>query len=112
MRAPHLNRALVLEAPLRAGDGAGGYIRDWQVRGVLWAEIKAGMGREAAAFAATVSRVPYRITVRAAPHGAASRPVAGQRFREGSRVFQINAVAESDSRARYLTCFATEETAS
>lgn len=112
MTAPHLNRPLVLEAPLRAGDGAGGYIRDWQVRGVLWAEIKASTGRETADFAATVSRVRYRITVRAAPHGAASRPVAGQRFRDGDRLFQITAVAERDSDARYLTCFANEETAS
>ena len=112
MTAPHLNRALVLEAPVRNGDGAGGYIRDWQVKGVLWAEVKAGTGREIAAFAASVSRVPYRITVRAAPHGAPSRPVAGQRFREGDRVFQINAVAESDAQARYLVCHAEEETAS
>lgn len=112
MKLPHLNRPLVLEAPLRAGDGAGGYIRDWQVRGVLWAEVTAGTGRAAADFATTLSRVPYRITVRAAPHGAASRPVAGQRFRDGDRLFQITAVAERDSHARYLTCFATEETAS
>lgn len=112
MSAPHLDRALVLEAPLRVGDGAGGYVRDWQVKGVLWAEVKSGIGRETAAFAVTVSRVPYRITVRAAPYGAPSRPVAGQRFRDGDRVFQINAVAECNAQARYLTCFAEEETAS
>ncbi|SFR41606.1 phage head-tail adaptor, putative, SPP1 family [Yoonia tamlensis] len=112
MKMPHLNRALVLEAPTQVSDGAGGYIRQWEPLGVHWAAIKPGSGRETAAFAATVSRVPYRITVRAAPHGAASRPVAGQRFREGNRFFEITAVAEHDADQRYLTCHATEETAS
>jgi hypothetical protein len=55
--------------------------------------------------------VPYRITVRAAPYGAPSRPAAGQRFREGTRIFQINAVAEQGVDALFLTCFAEEETA-
>ncbi|KJZ20330.1 phage head closure protein [Loktanella sp. S4079] len=112
MKAQRLNRALVLEAPQQVSDGAGGYIREWQPLGILWAAIKAGTGREAAAFAASVSRVPYRITVRAAQEGAASRPVAGQRFREGNRVFNITAVAEQDADARFLTCHAVEETAS
>ncbi len=112
MRLPYLNRSLVLEAPLRVGDGAGGYVHDWQSMGVLWAEVKAGSGRETASSATTVSRVPYRITVRAAPFGAASRPVAGQRFRAGARIFNINAVAEQDAHAQYLTCHAEEETAS
>lgn len=112
MKAPLLNRSLVLEAPLRVGDGAGGYVSDWQPLGVVWAEVKPGTGREAAAFAATVSRVPYRITVRAAPYGAPSRPLAGQRFREGDRIYNINAVSERDAQAHYLICHAEEETAS
>lgn len=111
MSAPRLNRALILEAPVRAGDGAGGFVRDWVQVGVLWAELRAGSGRETAAFAAAVSRVPYRITVRAAPFGAPQRPVAGQRFREGVRIFKITAVAERGAQAQYLTCHAEEETA-
>ncbi|WP_106744059.1 head-tail adaptor protein [Yoonia maritima] len=112
MKAPRLNRAFVLEAPLQVSDGAGGYVREWQPLGIHWATVKAGSGREAAAFAATISRVPYRITVRAAPQGAQSRPVAGQRFREGNRIFNITAVAEQGSDGRFLTCHALEETAS
>lgn len=111
MRSPQLNRSLVLEAPLKVADGAGGYTRNWEPLGVLWAEVKAGSGRERAETAATVSRVPYRITVRAAPHGAPSRPVAGQRLREGSRIFQIFAVSDWDVNAAYLTCHAEEELA-
>ena len=111
MSMPQLNRSLVLEAPVKLADGAGGYTRNWEPLGVLWAEVKAGVGRERAETAATLSRVPYRINVRAAPYGAPSRPVAGQRFREGSRVFAIYAVAEKDAQAAYLTCFAQEEVA-
>ncbi|MFQ1700663.1 head-tail adaptor protein [Loktanella agnita] len=109
MSRPNLNRSLTLEAPLRAGDGAGGFVSDWQALGILWAEVKPGSGRETAAFAATVSRVRYRITVRAAPYGAPSRPVAGQRFREGTRVFAIQAVSERDADPHYLVCHVEEE---
>ncbi len=109
---PHLSRSLVLEAPVHVSDGAGGYVRDWQPLGVLWAEVKAGSGRETAAFAVTVSRVPYRVVVRAAPVDAPSRPVAGQRFREGARIFNIHAVAEKGTEGRFLTCHVEEEVAS
>ena len=109
MSTPQLNRSLVLEGPVKMADGAGGYTRDWETLGVLWAELKAGAGREKAEIAATLSRVPYRITVRAAPYGAPSRPVAGQRFRDGTRVFNIHAVAEQGVHGVYLTCHAEEE---
>jgi len=109
MTAPQLNRSLVLEGPVKMADGAGGYTRNWEPLGVLWAEVKPGPGREKAETSATLSRVPYRITVRAAPYGAPSRPVAGQRFRDGARLFEIYAVAEKDLRATYLTCHAQEE---
>lgn len=111
MTAPQLNRSLVLEAPVKLADGAGGYSRTWEPLGLLWAEVKAGTGRELAASAATLSRVPYRITVRAAPDGAPSRPRAGQRFRDGNRIFPILAVAERGVQAQYLTCHAEEEVA-
>ncbi len=112
MKGPYLNRALTLETQMQVPDGAGGYTRDWQSIGVVWAEVKAGSGRETAAFAVTVSRVPYRIVMRATAYGAPSRPVAGQRFREGDRIFHINAVAEKGHDGRFLTCHAEEEVAS
>ena len=57
----------------------------------------------------TTSTVSWRITVRAAPYDSPSRPKPEQRFRAGSRIFRIVAVAEADHSARYLTCFAQEE---
>lgn len=106
-----LNRLLTLEALLRTPDGAGGYLETWVSQGTLWAELKAGSGNEAQGAGVSLSRTRYRITVRAAPFGAPSRPKPEHRFREGARVFRILSVAEADTAARYLTCLATEEVA-
>jgi head-tail adaptor len=111
MRPPHLNRALVLEAVLRNPDGAGGYVETWSALGTLWAAFNPGSGSDVPGEEQILGAVRYRIAVRAAPSGSASRPKAGQRFREGDRVFPILAVAEADPAGRFLTCFAREEVA-
>lgn len=109
MQPMRLNRALVLEEAQSVPDGAGGFSETWVTLGTLWASVKAGAGRERAAEFITLSTVPYRITVRGAPEGAASRPKPNQRLRDGGRIFRIVAVTEMDASARYLVCFATEE---
>ena len=109
MNVTQLTRQLVLEEPQRVEDGAGGFSVAWAPVGTVWAEVKAGAGRERAGELVALSTVPYRITVRAAAVGAPSRPKPEQRFREGERLFSILAVAERDPGARYLTCFAHEE---
>ncbi len=107
----NLNRKLVLEAPQRAPDGAGGFSETWIQLGTLWAEVKARTGRETLGEAVSLSNTGYRITVRAAEFGAPSRPAPEHRFRDGSRIFRILAVAEQDCNGRFLTCFADEEVA-
>lgn len=107
MSAPRLNRPLVLETSVRVADGAGGFAESWAALGQVWAELRPGSGREAGGEEVTLTQVPYRITVRAAPQGNERRPRAGQRFRDGARVFSILAVTERDD--LYLTCFAREE---
>lgn len=109
MSGPRLNRRLTLESPERVADGLGGYSEGWTALGVLWAEVTARSGRETSAVGAPVSRVGYRIVVRGAPVGHVKRPKVDQRFRDGSRIFPIRAVAEQDSAGRYLVCFADEE---
>jgi head-tail adaptor len=104
-----LSRALVLEGTQRVADGAGGFAETWTALGTLWAEVVAGSGRDAAGEDVTLASVPYRITVRGAPFGAPSRPVPGQRFRDGARLFAVLAVTERDAAGQYLTCFAREE---
>lgn len=107
----HLSRKLVLEAPERVADGAGGYAESWIAKGAIWADVQARTGRERDGGEVSLARMAFRIVVRGAPEGAASRPAPGMRFREGQRLFLIEAVAERDPRGRYLTCFAREEVA-
>ena len=112
MHAVNLCRELVLESPDHVADGAGGFTQTWTALGSLWAEVKSGSGRTPRDDLGPVSQVSYRITVRAAPYGAPSRPKPNQRLRDGERIFVINAVADSDVHGAYLPCFATEEVAS
>ena len=109
MSVPRLNRQLVLEAPDVLSDGAGGFVQGLIPLGTLWGNVVARSGRETAQSGAPVSRMGFRITVRAAPAGSDKRPTAHQRFREGDRIFTIELVAEHDSEGRYLACFAQEE---
>lgn len=109
MSAISLDRRLVLEAPTRVADGAGGFTIEWVALGVVWGEVVPGSGREAAGVEVTTAQVPYRITVRAALPGSTARPKAEQRLRDEDRIFTILAVSERDARGQYLTCFAREE---
>ena len=106
MSRPMLTRKLLVEASERVPDGGGGFTETWTPLGEVWGEVKTrGAGREVDA----ASRLRLRITVRAAPQGAPSRPGVGMRFRDGARVFDIEAVTEASPEGRYLTCFAVEE---
>ena len=109
MSGMQLTRSMVLEAPQRVADGAGGFTLTWVALGTLWAELQPGAGRETVGTEVLFAAVPYRITVRGAPVGSPSRPKPEQRLRDGSRVFTILAVSERDSQGRHLTCFAREE---
>jgi len=109
MARPVLNRPLVLEVPERVPDGAGGFAQVWAVRGTLWVALDVRTGREVAGEGLRLGRAGYRITVRAAPQGALSRPQPGQRLRDGARLFHILSVTESDVGPGYLTLWAEEE---
>lgn len=108
--AYRLNRQLVLQKPERLHDGAGGFVQGWTPLGTVWAQVIARTGRQSAGVAAPISRVGYKIIVRAAPANSPARPHPEQRFCEGSRVFRILAVAEDDQDGRYCICTAQEET--
>ncbi len=112
MGRPVLNRQLVLETPDRVADGAGGYVETWRALGTLWANVSGRSGRGRQIGGVSLAAVPLRIVVRAAPVGTDARPVPGQRFREGARLYPIDAVTEHGAEGLYLTCFATEEVAS
>ncbi|MGZ9809874.1 head-tail adaptor protein [Pseudoroseicyclus sp. H15] len=109
MKAPQLTRPLVLEAPERVADGAGGFTQGWAPLGTLWAEVALGSLAEAAGQGGPQARRRAKVTFRAAPLGAPSRPMPEQRLREGARVFRILSVGESDAGQRYLTALTEEE---
>lgn len=109
VRRPVLNRALVLEQRVPTPDAMGGYSESWVALGTLWADVAAGAGRDLPGEEMTFSSVPFRITIRAAPVGSDARPRPDQRLRDGTRLFRIIAVAESDGAGRYLICFARED---
>lgn len=109
MSLPRLNRLMVLEGPVRTPDGAGGHDTTWTTLGSLFVDIKKGTGRQVTGQIAALSRGTFRAIVRAAPIGSPSRPKPGQRLREGSRFFRIDAVMEYDRGGHYLTCFVLEE---
>ena len=106
MKPPEMNRRLLLEAPERLEDGAGGFSEIWVALGHVWAAVETrGAGREVD----QAARLLLKITMRAVPQGAAARPDARMRFRDGERVYRIEAVHESDPTGRTLSCFAVEE---
>lgn len=109
MSLPRLNRAMVLETPVRRQDGAGGHVTEWTAKGSLFVEVKRGAGRQARGEVGALSRHTVRVITRAAAIGASSRPVPGDRFREGSTLYRIDAVAAYDRGAHYLTCYTVEE---
>lgn len=111
MKQPGLNRKLMLQTADRVADGAGGFSESWVALGTLWGEVRARTGRERNGGAVAVSTAGYRITVRSAPRGSLARPVAGQRFRDGTQMFTIRAVSEADALGRYLMCTCDEEVA-
>lgn len=111
MREVDLSRPLELEERVMRPDGAGGLDETWVTRGRVWADLRPRSAGATEGEAASLSRSLWTVTVRAAPYGAPSRPVEGNRFRDGTRRFSILAVQEADPSARWLLCTAEEERA-
>ncbi|MDG3042871.1 phage head closure protein [Roseicyclus marinus] len=106
MSAPEMNRRLLLEAPERLEDGAGGFSEIWVALGHVWAAVEPrGAGRELD----QAARMQLKITMRWVLPGAGARPDAAMRFVDGDRVYRIEAVHEGDTQGRTLVCYAVEE---
>ena len=97
-----LNRRLEPEAPVETGDGAGGVVRTYEAATTLWAQVTpvSARGDIAADSLGAVTR--FCIVI---------RPLSGigtrHRLRDGTRVYRIVAVRESDGR-RFLEIDAEE----
>jgi head-tail adaptor len=101
-------RRLTLERLAAAPDGGGGGSPLWTAAGLHWAELTVEAATGAEAEGVETSRVRLAARLWAAPHGTAARPVAGDRFREGARLYRVLAVTE-DRDARFLICRVEEE---
>lgn len=97
-----LNRRLVLEAPVETGDGAGGVVRTYEAVATLWAQVTPVSGRTDVAGDSLGAMLRHHIVVRS-PSGVGTR----HRLRDGTRVYRILAVRESDDR-RFLEIDAEE----
>lgn len=104
-----LETKLFLETVVLSEDLTGGFEETWVKLGTIWGHVNARSGRIREARAGELSRMQFRIIVRAAPHESGARPKAGQRFSDGDRIYSIDAVALADASGMYLECWASEE---
>jgi head-tail adaptor len=107
--AGDLTRRLVLEAPASVVDATGGQVIVWTALGEVWAEMRVVSGRERREDPVRLGVTGWRVRLRASAPDSLARPRAGQRFREGPRVFAILSVAEADGGGRWLECRCEEE---
>ncbi|MEO0820009.1 MAG: phage head closure protein [Pseudomonadota bacterium] len=108
MGNPTLSRRLTLERRDTVLDSGGGETGDWVALGTHWAELKPASGRERVSGDRPGARVTHKVTIRSAPIGSSRRPDATQRFRLGSRVFDIRGVADADDAGAFLICWVEE----
>ena len=77
---------------------------------MLWCDVRARSGGMRVTELGEEPRLRFKILTRALPAGHADRPQAGDRLRDGARLYEIGAVHEADVRDRFLTLFSREVT--
>lgn len=101
-RIGDLNRRLVLEMPVEAGDGAGGVTRSYATVTTLWAQVTPVSARADVAAGSLGAALGYRIVIRAR-----ADVTTRHRFQDGARIYRVIAVRESADR-RFLEIDAEE----
>ncbi|MEL7345411.1 MAG: head-tail adaptor protein [Pseudomonadota bacterium] len=109
MSAPLLTTKITLQARVRSPDGSGGFSEIWTDLGILWGALERSRGSKVTGQEIPLSRARYRVIVRAAPVGAASRPEVAQRFAIDGQIFNILSVLHHDQGQRFLACEVEEE---
>lgn len=108
MIAPRLSARLVLEDRSSTPDGGGGADDVWTPIATHQAALSARSATEGEVGDRRFGAVSYRATMRYLAPENPLRPHADQRFRLGTRVFNILGVAEADDRRQWLTCWLEE----
>jgi SPP1 family predicted phage head-tail adaptor len=94
-----MNRRLVLEYAQRKPDGAGGFSTTWFALADLWAHIETPSGTETFEAGGVKGRLMHTVITRAR-----TEIVPSRRFREGSSIFDIQAVQSFGDSRDYLIC--------
>lgn len=98
-----MRRRLVLEAPVETPDGLGGATQAFATVAALWAQVEWLSGGERWRAGRPEQFANHRIILRWRPG-----IDAGQRLRDGERVFDIRAVDDPDGSRRRLICLVEE----
>ena len=98
-----LRHRLILEAPVRTADGAGGAIEAWTTIAEIHAVLRAISGSEPVAHDRISGRITHEIWLR--PLAALAPSL---RFRLAARLFHIHAVLPADEKYRRVRCLCEE----
>ncbi len=85
-------RRMTLEVAERRPDRAGGQTATWTVRGGLWAELKMRSGTLRQGTFGRTQRTKVELRMPTVPEGHEMRPVPGDRLRDGSQLYEVQAV--------------------
>jgi SPP1 family predicted phage head-tail adaptor len=104
-RAPvgALRRRLLLEAAVATPDGLGGTTQVYETVAAVWAQLEWIAGGERWRRGRPEQVATHRVTLRWR-----AGVDAGQRLRDGDRLFDIRAVADPDGGRRRLVCLVQE----
>lgn len=98
-----LRRRLVLEAPVATPDGLGGATQGFETVAALWGQVEWLSGSEQWRMGRPEQLATHRVTLRWR-----AGVDAGQRLRDGERIFDIRAVVDPDDGRRRLICLVEE----
>ncbi|MBX9874523.1 MAG: phage head closure protein [Beijerinckiaceae bacterium] len=102
-RVGALRRRLLLEAAVTTPDGLGGTTQVYETVGAVWAQLEWIAGGERWRRGRPEQVATHRVTLRWR-----AGVDAGQRLRDGDRLFDIRAVADPDGGRRRLVCLVQE----
>ncbi|MBA4335118.1 MAG: head-tail adaptor protein [Methylobacterium sp.] len=102
-RVGALRRRLLLEAAMTTPDGLGGTTQVYETVAAVWAQLEWIAGGERWRLGRPEQVATHRVTLRWR-----AGVDAGQRLRDGDRLFDIRAVADPDGGRRRLVCLVQE----
>lgn len=91
-----LRHRLVLEELSTSGDGGGGVADEWEEVATLWAGLSPTRGFEENRGGKPEAQMGHKVLIRYR-----ADLVSTMRFREGARIFEIQAIRNVDERSAY-----------